>query len=94
MTHISYETAKRVKEFLEESAPEPVDCKYYREYKDNEGQIYGPSLTLETDRLYKETPAYQLHDLLSRAFCEAMATRRDKMVCVPGKTQGKKFING
>jgi hypothetical protein len=82
-THtISYNTAKRLKEFLGEFAPEPMVNKSY----DSRG-IFDSAVKFPPNY-----PAYQLHDLMSKPFAEAMAYRRDKMVCVPGKTQGKKFI--
>lgn len=73
-THISYETAKMLKEFMGESAPEPTDTAYwvthqytrdiFMAYKNDGAQV---------DYI---APAYQLHDLLSKPFCFAMA---DKM---------------
>ena len=60
--HTSYEVSKRLKEFMGESAPEPMDKKCY---EDKFGSI--------VCAWYKSSsyPAYQLHDLLSKPFCEA-----------------------
>ena len=54
-THISYETARKLKDFLKESAPEPMDIMYV-------SRTYQP---------FASYYAYQLHDLLSKPFCEA-----------------------
>lgn len=63
-THITYKTAKMLKEFLGESAPEPMNGKCYG----HDGKIF------HTLAGYPHTlfPTYQLHDLLSKPFCEAM----------------------
>ena len=75
MTHISYKCAKALKEFLGESAPEPMG--------DNPLAYYGKDLMhyvpaekdTEMHRQIFNGFAYQLHDLLSKPFCEAMARR-------------------
>lgn len=69
-THISYETAKRLKEFLGESAPDPMmgimdENSWYGE---NEMGFICISEKLE----HNDIPAYQLHDLLSKPFAETM----------------------
>lgn len=62
-THISYKVANKLKEFLGESAPNPISNYWW---------------TLKNGyrvALYKACagyPAYQLHDLLSEPFCDAM----------------------
>lgn len=69
-THVSYEVSKKLKEFMGDSAPEPMDR--YPMY------ISGFGSRVTTDKAGNYTdmekyPAYQLHDLLSKPFCEAMA---------------------
>lgn len=60
-THISYKTAKRLKEFLGERMPKPMDSS---ESFDKEGRkTYPVNITLK------------LHDVLSKPFCEAMAKK-------------------
>lgn len=70
-THISYKTAKALKEFLADSAPEPMDRKYFLigagSANPKPMKVFEPEKSL--------TPAYQLHDLLSKPFCEAMANK-------------------
>ena len=71
MTHISYETAKKLKEFLGESAPEPMFNKWWAKFR--AGGLDGHILVeKDDDRNPGEVPAYMLHDLLSNPFCEAM----------------------
>ena len=70
-THISYETAKRLKEFLGDSAPEPIKGVFgeiwlYDPECPEDGILQGVSISAG------DYPAYQLHDLLSKEFCEAM----------------------
>jgi hypothetical protein len=70
--HISYEVSKKLKEFLGESAPEPMEKAWYRWYET--GRVKGPlsyKFTEGDDELYVLVPAYRLEDLLSRPFCEA-----------------------
>ena len=62
-THISYKTAKMLKEFMGESAPEPIDGIYIKVGVCSNGPSY---------------PRYALHDLLSKPFCEAFAKAVDK----------------
>jgi len=59
--HTSYEVSARIKEFLGESAPEPLSEQWYTSL----GTIVNNGLRLKP-------PAYQLHDLLSKLFTEAM----------------------
>ena len=63
-THIRYEVAKRLKEFLGESCPMPMCYEYY---KPKGVGVYCTHIP----RDWKEPPAFLLHDLLSRPFCEA-----------------------
>ena len=60
MTHISYKTAKALKDFLQESAPEPIDGIYIKVGVCSNGPSY---------------PRYALHDLLSKPFCEAFEAK-------------------
>lgn len=68
MTHITYKTAKMLKEFLGESAPRPMMCEYW--VKDG-GKIMRDIFNVAP----VGSPAYQLHDLLSKPFCEAMGKK-------------------
>jgi len=75
-TYISYEVSKRLKEFLGESAPCPADNLFYCPTEfDKPGKA--PAIIEEFEILdgYEGFPAYQLHDLLSKPFCEALAKR-------------------
>jgi hypothetical protein len=60
MTHITYATAKLLKEFLGISCPCPLD--------DNDW--YGRDVEGEA-----QYPSFQLHDLLSKPFFEAMEAK-------------------
>ncbi len=62
-THISYETAKRLKEFLGDKAPEPMVRGWYLPKSHDITELRAPC--------FNHPPAYQLHDLLSRSFQEA-----------------------
>lgn len=62
-THISYKTAKALKEFLVDKAPGPMGGSWYRE-----SGVLSPMYSVHIE-IY---PAYQLHDILSKQFCEAM----------------------
>lgn len=53
----SYKVSKMLKEFLGESAPEPMDGMYIKLNISNVGPSY---------------PRYSLHDLISKTFCRAM----------------------
>lgn len=71
MTHISYEVSKRLKEFLGEGAPEPMGNEIY---DIGTHQIEGADVSPNRTHF----PAYQLHDLLSKPFCEAFAGKNPK----------------
>ena len=75
MTHTNYEVSKRLKEFLGGNAPEPMLKHYY--WKPYSGyKIFGPHTYNESEADREQVcPAYQLHDLLSKPFCEAMAKK-------------------
>ena len=68
-THISYKTSKALKEFCPE-LPEPMGDTWYR----NDGVLCDSWI----DRRDIRFPAYQLHDLLSRPFCEALSKKNPK----------------
>ena len=70
-THISPDLAKKLKKFLGDSAPEPIDPEYACGYSEGEYMCPWP----HDIALF---PAYQLHDLLSKEFCEVMADITDK----------------
>ena len=72
-TRTSYAVSKRLKEFLGESAPEPMGNEFVWQWPDtpvvwhmDEGSEYPPK-----DPSIVSYPAYRLEDLLSRPFCEA-----------------------
>ena len=74
ITHISYETAKRLKEFLGKKHPRPLTGKYWTEYATGEiGELTIYAVTDTVPTCSCDIPQYQLHDLLSKPFCEAMA---------------------
>ncbi len=73
---ITYKTAKKLKEFLGESYPEPIVKQFWiYEYPNNahdfpfvcDGKNFGKK---------EKYPAYSLEDLLSKPFCEAMSKVR------------------
>ena len=68
-THTSYEVSKRLKEFLGESAPEPVNCA--APWIDKSGRHW--FVKEEAEASGEEVAyVYQLHDLLSKPFTNAM----------------------
>ena len=75
--YTTYEFSKRIKAFLGDKAPEPMKGEmgtiwiYDPECLDD-GILQGVSLSAG------DYPAYQLHDLLSKPFCEAVAEITDK----------------
>ena len=74
---ITCETAKKLKAFLGESAPEPMDNMYY--YDGLRDSINKGKKTGDTKGVYHSVgPAYQFHDLLSKSFCNAMACKQTK----------------
>lgn len=80
-THLSYKVSKKLKEFLGESAPEPMDGKAWNKgrFMDNShGPEYiGPNVgNGENLSFYSLAPAYQLHDVLSKPFCKAFIKER------------------
>lgn len=74
-THISYECAKRLKEFLGESAPEPKSPMVWAPG----GKRYTLQDGHEWDWRNSEyaSPAYQLHDLLSKPFINAFGINKN-----------------
>lgn len=68
-THITYETAERLKEFLGKDAPEPMELMWWDEFEN-----------ISFFQEIEKYPAYQLHDLLSKPFCEAMANRIPEII--------------
>ena len=67
VTHISYQTAKALKEFCPK-LPEPMDKAYWS----NDGNALLRTAPFSYDtKLGMGYPAFQLHDLLSKPFCEA-----------------------
>lgn len=90
-THISYKTAKMLKEeFLGESAPEPMNGEYTYSLYDTPPFVYEIAVEEHWPELgeeIKKYPAYQLHDLLSKPFCEAMAKKHPHARYFDGKCE-------
>lgn len=73
-THISYKTAKALKEFLGDKAPEPMDTTLA--YCDGCMELIVSNIPVCPHcASFGGYPAYQLHDLLSKPFCEAMSLK-------------------
>lgn len=78
---IQYTTAKKLKEFLGESAPRPIVNLYWPRIKGakqpSRNHFVGccPSCD-KHDKEIGMLPAYQLHDLLSKPFCDAIQRKR------------------
>ena len=70
-THTSYKVSKRLKEFLGDSAPEPMEPGWWVVTTD--GGHTWPDI--HTCHEKTDPPAYQLHDLLSKPFTKAMAKK-------------------
>lgn len=74
-THISYETAKKLKEFLGVSAPEPIaELKWWRRPIKWTGKAELSEFT-NCVEFFDAAPAYQLHDLLGKPFCDAFCVK-------------------
>ena len=69
MTHTTYATSKAIKEFLGKEAPVPLRPRYFRK---------NGSYSKYDNNNMDGIPSYELHDLLSRPFCTAVAWRRSK----------------
>lgn len=76
ITHIPYETAKRIKAFLGDGAVEPMGHDKYQDEYENR----------DTGRR-EMYPMYELCDLLSRPFCEAMAKKHPHARYFDGKCE-------
>jgi hypothetical protein len=68
MTHITDKTSMKIKGFLGDNAPTPLNCEYWVRVG---RKGYMEKNTIEPTGY----PLYQLHDLLSKPFCEAMGDR-------------------
>jgi hypothetical protein len=77
-TRISYEVAKVLKEFLGDSAPDPIgnDWWYHNDPDFPNHITHGPNIYGKTGKEYGDYPAYRLEDLLSREFCEALCSKK------------------
>jgi hypothetical protein len=79
--HTSYEVSKRLKEFMGESAPEPMGKMYWNTDGPTRGMGAGQGTPICFGALgFKNGdkytyPAYCLHDLLSKPFITAMEKR-------------------
>lgn len=69
--HISYEVSKRLKEFLGESAPTPMVGFYWRPEDTDDIEIIS-FINFNGEKTKDFYPAYQLHDLLSKPFTDAI----------------------
>jgi len=77
-THITYATAKALKEFCPE-LPEPMEDKYNYQYGKS-GKLGDLDLMGEGSKALTKIYGYKLHDLLSREFCEKMALKIEPLV--------------
>lgn len=75
--YTSYTTSKKIKDFLGESAPEPInDDWWYCNDPDFPNSVkHGKDIYGMTGKDYGDPAAYQLHDLLSKPFTKAMETK-------------------
>jgi hypothetical protein len=81
--HTCYEVSKRLKEFLGKDAPEPITPIWWDAHPPAVQRVIGPAVDGYADnsnwrdlmREHNMPPAYQLHDLLSKPFFEAMENR-------------------
>lgn len=64
MKYLSCETSKKVKEFLGDSAPEPLSDAWWT-----------TNGTLMKKTCRDDIPAYTLEDILSQPFCKAVANK-------------------
>lgn len=71
-THISYKCAKALKEFMGENAPEPMEDNPLAYYGEDLMHYVPAEKETEMHRQIFNGFAYQLHDLLSKEFCEAI----------------------
>ena len=72
-THISYETAKALNKFLGDSAPAPMELEWFYDLSDK--SVYYDPYNDPYNADPGIEPAYKLHDLLSKPFCEAIANK-------------------
>lgn len=70
--HTSYKVSKMLKEFLGESAPEPMDGADWVSHQYTRDVFMAYKDAIQVDRL---APVYQLHDLLSKPFCGYFAEK-------------------
>lgn len=95
-THTSYKVSKALKEFLGKDAPAPMNKYLFWEKVKGERR---PMLVNLEDRDYHDDrdvvfyPAYQLHDLLSKPFCKAMAKNLKKPLGMYCETDGASNIS-
>jgi hypothetical protein len=79
-THTCFDVSKKLKEFLGESAPAPMDGihAYYCKGCGTHGSYRIPKTEMACchDNNYN-IPSYSLHDLLSKPFCEAFGKNLD-----------------
>lgn len=96
-THISYKTAKRIKEFLGNYAPEPIGEDSYF-YDNDECRHTRINLRDNISRKLKSPstlyPAYQLHDLLSKPFCEAITIKVQLFATMVGNRIYSAYYSG
>jgi hypothetical protein len=70
--HTSYEVSKRLKEFMGEGAPEAMDhVRWIVPLNGSKPYTFPARDNVIMAHDVQRVPAYQLHDLLSRPFCEA-----------------------
>ena len=78
-THTSYEVSKRLKEFMGEGAPEAMDhVRWIVPLNGSKPYTFPARDNVIMAHDVQRVPAYQLHDLLSRPFCEAFLDALEK----------------
>lgn len=83
--YVGYEVSRRLKAFLGESAPEPMGKEYWHTI--DSGLNCEKKVIRRWETKTDGIPAYQLHDLLSPAFCEAMAKKHPHARYFDGKCE-------
>jgi hypothetical protein len=76
--HTSYKVSKALKEFLGESAPEPMEEYFW--WPEDSTHPY-PEMRKGEAWSGESYPAYQLHDLLSKPFLDAFTDKRSPDDC-------------
>ena len=105
MNHTSYELSKALKEFLKDSAPEPIMQVWWDAHPPQVERLIGPDAPHTGWDRYKDNgswrelmkahnmiPAYTLEDILSKPFCEALIATKKVAYC-GGDILNRKLAN-